>query len=258
MKQTPSAPKFPNHFRAIRTHTPLFFALASAFLASACQTATKSTPDATVTPAQFERALAIVADTRSYVDWHEIGTCEPRALLLSALLASERIPSSVVKVTPPNGSTLYGPGGAPWNYHIAVMLRAADTAPMMMIDPALSDDPMLLTDWRSALRADSARLEIAPGSVTASALATYAPSDVTSVPESFDTMPAFALSDIEQSCGIIARWQPNIPGVDVSAARSRLHRETVRVVAALRALDKLDLGDLAPGSVYCGREKIIF
>jgi Glutaminase len=219
---------------------------------TACGGSNSSDSQATalVSSQQFARAQTITNSLAELIRFRSPMICFARALFHAAALGAEEIPSSALYAYPRSGEFLQGTNGAQWNYHVAVAIRASDSSELMVLDPALSERPLVDWRWKETLAPDDqlGRDLLLPGSVYARESADRPWRDGAPMVTSFAGMPRFKQADIENACGEISRFEmPN---------NARLHAETIRIVERLQELDKIDIGVLTPGFVYCGRTRI--
>jgi hypothetical protein len=222
-------------------------------------TSTESQVNAIVTPDQFGRAMAAVKDTRSYIPYAEPGTCEARATWLAALFAAEAIPTTKRYVFAPSyNEKLRGPNNVPWNYHVAIMLRANDSQEHMILDPTWGDDWLKVDwQWKALMTSNPAAFQIdVPGSTDGAEVRMDYKTRPSVIVQSFDEMPKFQLETLEKACGTMSIFQTTVSGLDYQFAQKRLKEEMLRIADALQAQNILDWGDLMPGLVYCGKQRL--
>lgn len=231
-------------------------------ITNGCKTPTsagQSSVKAIVTPDQFARAIAVIEETRSYIPYAEPGTCEARATWLAALFAAESIPTTKRYVFAPSPrETLRGPGGIPWEYHVAIMIRANDSQEHMIADPTWGDD-WLKVDWRwRELMTDNPsayQLDV-PGSIDGTEIRRTYRNRTSIIVESLEEMPKFKVETFEKACGTMSQFQSTVSGLDYAQAQRKLKAEMLRIIDVLEPRGVLDWGALTPGVVYCGREKL--
>lgn len=238
------------------------FILIVTMAVAACKTI--GTPEAgakaVVTPEQFAATYELIDSTKDYIPYDNPLICFARALFMSLALASEQIPSSAhFAFAPSMQEKLKGPKGEPWDYHVAVMIRANDSGEQMVFDPALSwDGPIVDWKWlqKMTMNPQAKTLDV-PGSIYAKRVGNGEFKDRWVV-ESFAAMPPFRQADIEQACGEILKFQTlsnNLP-IGFDEAKARLFADTIRFSHRMAKLGKLEWGSLTPGVIYCGKQKI--
>jgi len=201
--------------------------------------------------------MEVLGDLPAYIPFNEPGICFARALYMSMALASKEIPSSAYFVFPKQpGQTLNGINGMPWQYHVAMMIRANDSEEQMIFDPAFSEQPMVDSKWISLMSQEEVKTVIVPGSQYAQEIlrgANIPPKFI----NSFDELPPFKLYDIENACSMIERFQNLITGSSYEEKKAKLYSETIRMVHKLEAVGKLKRINNPNGqTIYCGRKKI--
>jgi hypothetical protein len=203
--------------------------------------------------------MEAVKETRSYIPYAEPGTCEARATWLAALFGAEEIPTSKRYVFAPSMTEkLHGPNNIPWDYHVAIMIRAQDSHEHMILDPTWGDNWLLVDwKWRALMTNNDAAYQLdVPGSTDGGDVRNNYKNIPSQIVGSFSEMPKFKLSTLEKACGTMLQFQSTVSGIDYAYAQEKLKSEMLRVADALNARGVLDWGSLTPGVIYCGSKKL--
>lgn len=207
------------------------------------QASNPSTPlsklDAVVSQDQYDRAAIIVSWSRTYIPYdYTADGCYARAFYMAMELAASEIPSSSVFVFPAteNGA-LTSPHGEHWVYHVAMMLQIDRAGTRMIFDPSLDPKPQPQSKWVSQI--GGAKTVTVPGSVYMKNVIQDEPDMII---DSFDRLPKFDASDIEQACSTLYNNFSLMGGPNTESNQTRLKIRTRVLFQILSERNKI-LGD---------------
>lgn len=209
-----------------------------------------------VTQEEYDRAEKLLNDLvgpkKGYLPFGYLKDgCYARALYMSMVLATERIPSAAVyAIVPPGKPELRAKNGAAvWtNFHVAPMILKGEENAEIIIDPSVSPEkPFLsLAEWLEALQTkeEDLHLKKLQGSTYWPKVvdSTRAGADLPdSVPSSFAEMQPFRFRDIESACGTVAEYIEKVKLQDLShdELKKRLAEDTASIVSTLQAKGKI-------------------
>lgn len=214
--------------------------------------------DQALSAADFDAAVRHLT-ALPYLPWsYTADGCYARALYYSMLLATKGIPTNHIYAVAQAWTTL----GGEWTWHVAPMVtRDGDGSRLYVLDPVL-DGTRALTQLEWVARqghpnpsvATFPILHVHPGNSYLDQFSIRRKVELPSQPDaprymepSFEAMPPFAMTDINDACVILQRHIDSESGL-TDAERTEKHtalgRETRRIVDALARRKKV-AGELA-------------
>jgi len=212
----------------------------------------------------FDRAFQVVSAIDYLPFDYIVDGCYARSLYMSMELASQQIESNSIYAFSRNKDHLLQVGEQQWSFHVTPMLMvesASARLESMVMDPALSDQPLTAAQWLSAMGRTkpeyvasasgktidvSPRMVVVPGSTYSLFQVFFDLGHLNQDIPSFAKLPPFRTRDIKSACSVMAHnidkelLQGSIDQATADYKRKRLLDRTRSMVQALDNLDKLE------------------
>jgi hypothetical protein len=203
-----------------------------------------------VVKSTFDKAFGIVQGVDYLPFQYKEDGCYARALYMSMELAAQGMESNALFAFARPGTELTV-GDITWSYHVAPMLEVGSSAwknVHMIIDPALSDQPLTQAQWVGKMgfppgTPSAPQMLIVPGS-------DYAPYEAKNdlahrnhdTPD-FAHLPPFKTSDVQSACQVMFNYialEPDAAQAAIQQKQTKLLTRSGALLDALRAGQKLD------------------
>ena len=154
-----------------------------------------------VTPDDAQTAYGIIQNIGYLPFAYKEDGCYARALYMSMELAASGIPSSAQFIT----GQLHPTADITWTYHVAPMVQLIGDDHRTIVDPSMETGPVPFDNWVTDVNpAPNYATFFVPGSVYIGSLNLTHPEQYNGpMIESFDELPPFHESDIQQACQVM-------------------------------------------------------